>query len=223
MAAQPLRRAAACFFLNRLEHSSQISRIVASPRHDLRAEQIRLLFVLAAVLQERGAKAELAALRDHLPPAAADNGAGNCAGKLAELKSLRLGGIRSPMPEEHVTQLVSHHADNFTFSGRRFEHAAVDEHRAARQRERVDLLEIHRRKRVFEHRIVQVRRRRGDEPLAQPIEVTRERRVGDDRILLPYFGRGFATELDVLLRRVLVLGRRDLRLRASQLHDENGG
>ena len=96
---------------------------------------------------------------------------------------------------------------------RRLEHAAVDEHRSARQREGVDLLQVHRRERVLEHRLVQLRRRRRDEPLPEPIEIAGERRVVDDRVLLAHFRRRLAPELDVLLGRVLVLRRRDLRLR----------
>ena len=41
---------------------AEIARVVAGARHDLRAEQVGLLLVLAAVLQEHRAEAELAAL-----------------------------------------------------------------------------------------------------------------------------------------------------------------
>ena len=52
MAAQPLRAAATAFRLNRLEHARHVARVVAGPRHDLRAEEICLPLVFAAVLQK---------------------------------------------------------------------------------------------------------------------------------------------------------------------------
>ena len=50
--------------------------------------------------------------------------------------------------------------------GRRVEHAALHEHRSARQRERVDVFQVHGRERVLEDRLLQFRRRRGDEAVA---------------------------------------------------------
>ena len=53
-----------------------------------------------------------------------------------------------------------------------------------------------------------------DQPLAERVEVScRSRRRCDDRIRLADLGRGLLADLHVLLGRVLVLRRRDLRLR----------
>ena len=163
--------------LNRLEHPPEIARIVAGARHDLRAEEIRLLLVLAAVLQQPRAEAELAALRDQLAPPAADDRASDGAGELSELEALRLRRVGGAVAQEHVTQLVRHDADDLAFARRRFEHAAIDEHRAARQCECVDVLQVDRRERVLEHRVVEIRGRGRDEALAQPIEVGAESAV----------------------------------------------
>ena len=63
------------------------------------------------------------------------------------------------MPEQHVRELVRHHADHLTFACRGLEHAAVDEHRPAGQRERVDVLQVHRREGVLERLLLEVRGR----------------------------------------------------------------
>ena len=97
----------------------------------------------------------------------------------------------------------------------RLDHAAVDEHRPARQGEGVDVLLVDGRERELEQRVPQVVRRGGDEPLAEPIEEPVDLGVLDDRELLPALGRGLPAELDVLLGRVLVLGRDDARLREA--------
>ena len=148
MAAQPLRPAAARLLLDGLEHAAEIARVVTRARHDLRAQQVRLLLVFAAVLEHRRAETELAPLGDDLAPPAADHGAGNRSGELPELEVLGLGRVRGAVAQEDMAQLVRHHADDFSFARRRFEHAAVDEHRPAGQCERVDLFEVHRRERV---------------------------------------------------------------------------
>ena len=66
--AQPLRSARPALLLDRLEHVRHVARIVAGARHDLRAFEVGLPFVLAAEAQERGAEAELRALRDRPGP-----------------------------------------------------------------------------------------------------------------------------------------------------------
>ncbi len=218
MAAQPLGAARARFLLDRFEHPPEVARVVAGARHDLRAEEIRLLLVVAAVLEHRRAEAEAAAFRNHLPPTAADDSAGDGAGKLSQLEALGLCRVRGAMAEQHVAQLVRHDADDFALALRCLEHAAVDEHRAAGQREGVDLFQVHRRERIFEHGVVQFGRRRCYQPLAQAIEIAGERRVRDDRVLLAYFRGRLSPKLHVLFGRVLVLGHRDLRLRPG-----NGG
>ena len=204
--------------LDRLEHPAQIERVVTRSRHDLRAEQVRLLFVLAAVFQKRRTEPELAALRDDLAPPATDDGSGNCAGDLTELKALRFGCVGGAVAQQHVAQLVRHHADDLALACSGLEHPAVDEHRAAGQRERVDVLQVHRRERVLEHGIVQLSWCDGDEPFSEPVEVARKCGVGDDGVLLANLCRGLATEFDVLFRRVLVFGSRDPGLRSGQRH-----
>ena len=91
------------------------------------------------------------------------------AGNLTELQPgiLRLRRVGRAVPQQHVRQLVRHHADDFAFRRRRVEHAAVDEHRAARQRERVDLFQVHRRERILVDRLLELRRRRRDESIAE--------------------------------------------------------
>src|SRR5262245_37873588 len=89
MVAHPLWAVAAGALrltLDRLEHVGQRPRVVAGARHDLRAEQIRLLLEIAAVAEQHRAEAELAALRDRVARAAADHRAADRAGDLAELQ-----------------------------------------------------------------------------------------------------------------------------------------
>ena len=71
--------------LDRLEHGGHRARVVAGGRHDLRAEDVGLLLVLAAVAQERRAEAELRALRDDAAGGAADDRADDRARQGADL------------------------------------------------------------------------------------------------------------------------------------------
>ena len=158
MAAHPLRCSASAALrlaLDRLEHARERARVVAGSRHDLRAEQIRLLLEVAAVSQEQRAQPELAALRDGRTGRAADDGAADDAGELAELQPgiLRLRRIGRSVSKQDVRQLVRHDADDLAFGRGRVEHAAVDEHRSARQRERIDLFQVDRRERILVDRI----------------------------------------------------------------------
>jgi hypothetical protein len=66
MIAQKLRTPTVTLFLDRLEHVNQIERVVSGARHQLHAQQVRLLLVLATVTQKVGAQAKLGALRDDL-------------------------------------------------------------------------------------------------------------------------------------------------------------
>jgi hypothetical protein len=118
------------------------------------------------------------------------------------------------MPKQHVGELVGHHAGHFRFRGRRLEHAAVDEHRPARQRERVDLFQIHRRERVLVDRVLEFGRGPCDEPVSEDRKIAGDACILDDRVLPADLGRGFAAELNVLFGRVLVLRDLDDRLRA---------
>ena len=47
------------------------------------------------------------------------------------------------MPKRDVGHLVRHHAGHLAFGLRRLDHAAIQEHRAAGQRERVDVFLVH--------------------------------------------------------------------------------
>ena len=224
MTAHPLRCAAARLLLDGFKHAAEVARIIAGARHDLCAEQIRLLLVFPAVLHQPGSKSELTSLRDHVTPAAADHGAGDGAGDLAELKSLRLGGIRGPMSEQHVTQFVRHHADDFAFTLGGLEHSAIDEHRSAWQGERVDVLQVDRRERVLEDGVVEIGGRCRNEPLTEPIQVAGNRCILYQWILPAHLLSCFPPELNILFGRVLVPGRRHLRLcrRVDAHQDENG-
>ena len=54
----------------------------------------------------------------------------------------RLGGLRRAVPQRDVAELVGHHAGDLAFGLRRLDHAAIEVHRSARQRERVDLAHV---------------------------------------------------------------------------------
>jgi hypothetical protein len=62
---------------------SERARVVAGPRHDLRAEEVRLLLVVAAVAEQQRAETELGAFRDVPAQLAADDRAADRAGDLA--------------------------------------------------------------------------------------------------------------------------------------------
>ncbi len=130
--------------------------------------------VLAAVFHQPRAETKLRSLRNDLAQAAADHGSGNRAGQRADLKALRLRGVGSAVAQQHVRELVRHYAGNFALGRRRFDHPAVDEHRPAGQRERVDVLEIHRGERVLERRVVQLARRGLNQPIAKALEIAAE-------------------------------------------------
>src|SRR5438874_6720442 len=80
--AQPLWSAGTALLFNRLEHVRHVTRVVPGARHDVGPFDVGLTLVLAAEPQECGAETELRALRDHLAPAAADDGAENRASHL---------------------------------------------------------------------------------------------------------------------------------------------
>jgi hypothetical protein len=215
MAAHPLRVAALGLLGDGLEHPRQRARVVTGARHDLGAKQVGLLFEVAAIAQEQRAETELRALRNHRARRAADDGAADGAGHLAELEPrvLRFRHVRGAMPQQHVRQLVRHHADHFAFRRRRLEHAAVDEHRSAGQRESVDLFQIQRRERILVTLVIQLRRRRCNQAVAHRRQVLRDALVANHRILLANLGGRFHSELHVLFWRELVLRQFDDGLR----------
>jgi hypothetical protein len=122
---------------------------------------------------------------------------------------LCLGGVGRSMTKQDVRQLVRHHADDLGFRRRRVEHAALHEHRPARQRKGIDLLEVHRRERILVDRLVEFRRCGRDQAISQRGQIARDLPVLDDRIPLPNLCCGFAAERDILLGRVFVFGELD--------------
>jgi hypothetical protein len=115
--------------------------------------------------------------------------------------------------QQDVTELVRHDAGHLAFGGGRVEHAAVDEHRPAGEREGVDVLEVDGGERILERVVLEVGGRGRHQSPAQAVEVGIDLAVVDDGVLAPHLGGGFLTDLDVLLRRILVLGRGDASLR----------
>jgi len=142
MVAHELRAAATALFFDRLKHVHQIERVVPGARHQLNAKQVGLLLVLATVTKKIGAQTELGALLDHLPDLAANDGSRNCSGNGANLKGLLFGRPGRSMSENHVAELVRHDAGDLPLDCCGLNHAAVDVHGTARQRERVDLAHV---------------------------------------------------------------------------------
>ena len=98
----------------------------------------------------------LRSLRDDRPLLPADNRSQDLAGDRADLEFLCLCGLQRPVAQDHVAQLVRHDAGHFIVGARRLQHAAVEEHRAARQREGVDLSQVDDVERVSERRLLEV-------------------------------------------------------------------
>ena len=105
MVAHKLRTTAAALFLDPLEHVHQIEWVVSGTRHQLNAQQVGLLLVLATVTKKVRAQAKLGALRDHLPDVAANDGSRNRAGHGANREGLRFG--RRGGPCRRITWLSS--------------------------------------------------------------------------------------------------------------------
>ena len=78
--------------------------------------------------------------------------------------------------------LVRHDARHFAFGLGRLEHAAVEEHRPARQRERVDLLEVDDLEAVAERRLAELGRNVVDQLLAEPLDEVFDPLVVQQRI-----------------------------------------
>ena len=221
MVAQPLRRRAAVLLLDRPEHVRHLARVVAGPRHDLRAEQVRLALVLAPVFHKVDAQADLRPLGDDTAGTAADDCPEHLPGDRADLKLLSLRRLHGSVAENHVAQLVRHDACHFGVGARRFDHPAVEKHRAAGEREGIDLFEIDDVEAVAERRLLQGIRNLIDQPAADLLHEVFRRLIVDERQLLAHFGRRLASKLHVLLRRVAVLVQFDPRLRASGKGERN--
>ena len=197
--AQELRTAATALLLDGLEHARHLARVVAGARHHLRTEEVGLALVFAAVLQEVGAEPDLRSLGDDGTGAPADDGAKHLPGERAELELLALGRLRGAVPQHDVRELVRHDAGDLAFGGRRLNHPAVQEHRPARQRERIDLAKIDDVERVPELGLAELRRDLIDQAVADPLDEILGAPVVEERHLLPDLCRRLLPELDVLL------------------------
>ncbi len=216
--AQPLRRAGSPLLLDRLEHVRHVARIVAGPGHDVAAQDVGLLLVLAREAEKRGADADLRSRRDHLAQSAADDRSEDLTGDLADRVRRGFRLLRRPVTQRHVAQLVRHHADDFPFAVRLFDHAAIDVHRAAGERERVDLADVDAGKRVMELGMTELGRNVLDDPLPEPVEVAVDLVVVHDRQLLLDLPRRLLSEPHVVGRAELVPWRDDPRLRRRADH-----
>ena len=173
--------------------------------------------VLAAEAQERGAEAELRALRNHLAPAAADDGAEHRAGDLADFVFGRLARLRRAVAQQHVTELVRHHARDFAVGVRRLDHPAVDEHRSAGQRERVDLPHVHDFEGVLEFGMPQVRGNGGRPGAGRcPARTTSRRRRASAAAVLRASAAALRPSSTSCAGVYLLSGGDDARLRAGE-------
>ena len=221
--AQPLRAAPSALRLNLLKHLRQIARVVSGARHYLRAEQVGLLLVPAAVLERAEAEADLTRAADDLTDAAADDRARDLAEHGADLILLRLGGLRCDVAKGHVAHLVRHDAGHLALGVRGLDHAAVEEHRPAGQREGVDVACVNHVERVAELRVLVLRRDGRGETLADRVGVLAYVAVAQDRHLLVDLLRVLLTELHVVARLVLVPRRCDVRLRERRQRRQHEG
>ena len=226
MVAHELRTAAAALFLYRLEHAHQVERVVSGARHQLNAQQVGLLLVLATVPKKVGAQTKLGALRDHLPGSSANDRPRNRAGHGANRERLLFRCPGGPVPQNHVAELVRHDAGDPALDRRGLNHAAVEVHGTARQRKRIDLAHVDDFEGVSELRMLQLGRRHLHQAPADAIHKGLDAVVSENRQLLLDFLRRLLTKFHILCRRVLVFGRRDARLRDRQRgshHDKSGG
>ena len=139
-----------------------------------------------------------------------------CPAIAPSLELLSLCRLRRAVPQDHVAQLVRHHAGDLTVGLRGLEHPAVQEHRAARQRERVDLPQIHDFEGVAELRMLEFGGIADTRRLPMSSTNCSVASSFRQRQLLTHFGGGLQAELDVLLRRVTVLVRLDTCLRGGR-------
>ena len=116
------------------------------------------------------------------------------------------------MPQRHVAHFVRHDARHFAFGLCRLDHAAVDVHRAAGQREGVDVADVDHLERVAEFRMLKFRRNRLSQPRANVRDIRLHLRVGQYRQLFFYLLGRFAARGDVFRNLVLVVRRDDFRL-----------
>ncbi len=123
-----------------------------------------------------------------------------------------------------MADLVSHDAGDFALGLGRLDHAAIHEHRAARERRGVDLPDVDDVECVAEFLMLQLARDRADQSATQPLDIRLRFVVVQDRQLLAHFLRRLLTEFHVLSGRVFVVRGRDPRLRGDERagHDQRG-
>ena len=92
----------------------------------------------------------------------------------------------------------------------------MEEHRTARQRERVDLSQIHDVERVPKTRLAEIVRNLGDESLTDPFDEVARQAVVDHRQLSPDVGRRLPAKLHILFGREAIAVRLDARLRGNR-------
>jgi hypothetical protein len=102
------------------------------------------------------------------------------------------------MPQDDVAQLVRHDAGDFIIRAGRLEHAAVQKHRAAGQREGVDLPKVDDIKGVSKRRLLQSPRNVSDESTPDPFDERVGRPIVQHWQLLADFGRRLAPKLHIL-------------------------
>jgi hypothetical protein len=182
----------------------QIERVVSGARHQLNAQQVGLLFLLATVTKKVRAQPKLGALPDDLPDLAANDGSRNCAGNGANLEGLLFGRPGGPVSQNHVTELVRHDAGDLALDRCGLNHAAVDVHGTARQRKRIDLAHVDDFEGVSELAMLHLGRRHLHQAPADSIHEGLDAVISKKRQLLLDFFRRLLTKFHILCRRVLV-------------------
>ncbi len=111
------------------------------------------------------------------------------------LAEIGLRGLVGPVAQGHVGHLVGQHAGQLRLASRRLEEAAVHVHRAAGEREGVDLGGVHGLDRVGIARARSLRGQLGDDLVEVAVHV----RIAQQRELSLGLHRGLTSDLDVLL------------------------
>jgi hypothetical protein len=111
---------------------------------------------------------------------------------------------------------MRHHAGDLALALGRFDHAAVEEHRPAWQREGVDVFLVHHVEGVLELRMLELGRHCLGESLSDPLDVVIDAVVVEHRQLFLRLRGGLASELHVFGDGVFILRRHDLGLRDTE-------
>ena len=122
-----------------------------------------------------------------------------------------------------MAQFVRHHARDLAVGSGGFEHPSMQVHRTARERERVDLFQVHDVKRVPKGRLPEFMRNLGEESLTDSIDEVIGRAVVQHRQLAPDFSRRLPAEPHILFGREAVAVRLNARLRGRREADREGG